>query len=185
MYVTAQVLAQAEAAYGRPLERLARYEIYPAEMAMIRASQRDGRAHDVTVAAMYGDQVAVIAKHSYPPGAYRIPGGALRPGEPMAEGAARELLEETGLSCTISCYLLRVSVTFAVAADTLDWTTHFMLATADSTVLSPRDLREIREARWSSFAELNGSIGEVLRATGRPLFAYRTDLHQWAAEALT
>ncbi len=42
---------------------------------MIRASQRDQRARDVTVFVFNGAQLAVIAKPSYPPGAFRVPGG--------------------------------------------------------------------------------------------------------------
>jgi 8-oxo-dGTP diphosphatase len=45
-----------------------------------------------------GDQVVLI-KRKYEPLAHRwsIPGGALEVGEPLEEGVARELLEETGL----------------------------------------------------------------------------------------
>ena len=40
----------------------------------------------------------MIAKPSYPPGAFRVPGGALRRDEPMDVGALREAHEETGLN---------------------------------------------------------------------------------------
>ena len=45
-----------------------------------------------------GDQVVLI-KRKYEPLAHRwsIPGGALEVGEPLEDGVARELLEETGL----------------------------------------------------------------------------------------
>ena len=49
MYVTPTIIAAAEARYGMPRELRVAYEITPAELAMIRASQRDGRAHDVTL----------------------------------------------------------------------------------------------------------------------------------------
>src|SRR5689334_2185448 len=106
MYVTPAIIAAAERLYGAPRERDAAYEVTPAEMTMIRASQRDGRAHDVTVCVFNGERLAVIAKPSYPPGAFRIPGGALRRGEAMDAGGAREAYEETGLRAAIQRYLL-------------------------------------------------------------------------------
>jgi hypothetical protein len=51
-------------------------------------------------------------------------------------------------------------------------------------VLAPRDLHEIREARWSSLPELQGPIRAVLLATGRGLFAYRVALHDAVAALL-
>jgi 8-oxo-dGTP pyrophosphatase MutT (NUDIX family) len=188
MYVTPAIIAAAEARYGVPREIRTAYEITPAELAMVRSSQRDGRAHDVTVCVFDGDRLAVIAKPSYPPGAYRVPGGALRRGEPMDVGALREAHEETGLHAAVERYLLRVYARFTVGDDGLDWTTHVLTARATDPslpeTLSPPDSREIREARWSTLHELNGPIREILLATGRPLFQYRTALHLWVAEAL-
>lgn len=184
MYVTAAIIAAAEARYGVPRELNVPYEISLAELAMIRASQRDRRAHDVTVFVFNGERLAVIAKPSYPSGAFRVPGGALRPGEAMDAGAAREAHEETGLHAVIERYLLRIHARFTVGDDGLDWTTHVLSSRTTDETISPRDTHEIREARWSTLAELNGPIRDVLLATGRPLFRYRTDLHLWAAEQL-
>lgn len=188
MYVTPAIIAAAEVRYGTPREIRAEYEITPAELAMIRSSQRDGRAHDVTVCVFDGERLAVIAKPSYPPGAFRVPGGALRREEAMDVGALREAHEETGLNGVVQCYLLRVYARFNVGDDGLDWTTHVLMARAadppPSPRLSPPDTREIREARWSTLHELNGPIREILLASGRPLFRYRAELHLWVAEAL-
>lgn len=184
MYVTPAIIAAAEERYGVPRELYASYEITAPELAMIRGSQRDGRAHDVTVCVFNGERLAVIAKPSYPPGAFRVPGGALRRGEAMDAGAAREACEETGLRAEIERYLLRIHVRFTLGDDGVDWTTHVLAATTAETVIDPRDTHEIREARWSTLAELNGPIRAILLATGRPLFRYRTDLHRWTAEQL-
>lgn len=189
MYVTAEIVAAAEARYGTPRELDVAYEITPAELAMVRSSQRDGRAHDVTVFIVDGKRLAVIAKPSYPPGAFRVPGGALRRGEAMHVGAAREAHEETGLDVLMDRYLLRIRARFTVGDDGLDWTTHVVtarLAGAERvpSVLTPPDSREITEARWSSLDELNGTIRAVLLASGRPLFRYRADLHRWTADQL-
>jgi 8-oxo-dGTP pyrophosphatase MutT (NUDIX family) len=199
LFVTPAIIAAAEARYGVPRELHVAYEITPAELAMVRASQRDGRAHDVTVFAFNGAldggriagfaggrsrRLAVIAKPSYPPGAFRVPGGALRPGEAMDVGAAREAHEETGLRVAIERYLLRIHARFTVGDDGIAWTTHVLSATTDDAEVNPRDTREISAARWSDLDELNGPIRAILVATGRPLFRYRTDLHLWAAEQL-
>jgi 8-oxo-dGTP pyrophosphatase MutT (NUDIX family) len=102
----------------------------------------------------------------------------------MDQGAAREAYEETGLRADVRHYLLRIHARFTVGDDGVDWTTHVLSAVTDDEVVQPRDAREVRAARWSTLAELNGPIRDVLLATGRPLFVYRTDLHLWAAHEL-
>jgi len=185
MYVTPAIIAAVETRFGTPREIRAAYEITPSELATIRASQRDRRAHDITVFVFNGERLAVIAKPSYPPGAFRAPGGALRPDEPMEVGALREALEETGLHAQVQRYLLRIGVRFTVGNNGVDWTTHVLSAVTSDETVQPLDTHEIRAARWSTLDELNGPIRAVLRSTGRPLFRYRSDLHLWAAEALS
>jgi 8-oxo-dGTP pyrophosphatase MutT (NUDIX family) len=185
------VLARAEALYGRPHEIRVVQEIAPAEIAMVRSSQKGGlRAHDVTLyiwAAGAPKKLAVIAKHSYPPGAFRPPGGAVHAGEELAEGAAREALEETGLVVTVERYLLRVAARFTCAGQgDVEWRTHVVGARAAGGTdrLRPLDTREIREARWSTLDEVQGPIRAVLLETGRGLFAYRVALHDAVAALL-
>lgn len=151
---------------------------------MIRRSQRHGRAHDVTTFIFGDGLLAVIAKHSYPPGIFRAPGGGLEPGEALLAGAARETLEETGLPFTAERYLLRVYARFTCGAEHLEWTTHIIGGSAPFVPPTPRDVREIREARWIEPPELIGPIAERMLATGRPLFAYRVALHRAALDSL-
>jgi 8-oxo-dGTP pyrophosphatase MutT (NUDIX family) len=132
----------------------------------------------VTTVLGAANDVVVIAKHSYPPGVYRVPGGGLNPGEPLEIGAAREALEETGLPFTPDHYVLRVSARFTCGQEHVDWTTHIVSGAEPRTLPAPIDVREIREARWVTWADLVGSIADLMLATGRPLFAYRVDLHR-------
>ncbi|GAC1397952.1 MAG: hypothetical protein NVSMB65_16670 [Chloroflexota bacterium] len=186
--VPPEVAGRAEALYGRPLEVSLVQEISQAEISMVRRSQKGGtRAHDVTVyigSRATPGLLAVIAKHSYPPGAYRPPGGGVDHGEELAAGAAREALEETGLVVSVHRYILRASARFTCAGHgEVEWRTHVMAAVAprDDEALAPRDLREIREARWATLDELQGPIRAILLATGRGLFAYRVALHDAVA----
>lgn len=191
MYVTRAILAQAEAALGTPMELRMQYEITPEEAAMIRRSQRHGRAHDVTT-FLFGDgQLAAIAKHNYPPGIYRVPGGGLQPGEALIDGAVREALEETGLPFTPTTYALRVFVAFTSGDERIDWVTHVVnwvthvvSGTAPHIPPQPLDAREIREAQWIAPAELVGPIAGLMLATGRPLLRYRVELHRRALALL-
>jgi 8-oxo-dGTP pyrophosphatase MutT (NUDIX family) len=185
MYVTREILARAEAALGTPVELHMQYEITPPETAMIRRSQRHGRAHDVTTFLFADEQLAVIAKHNYPPGIYRVPGGGLQPGEELIDGAVREALEETGLPFTPTRYALRVFVAFTCGDERIDWVTHVVAGTAPPMQPRPVDTREIREAQWIAPAALLGPIAELMLATGRPLLRYRTELHRRALDVLT
>ena len=75
------MIAAAEERYGAPAEFTMSYPASPREMDIVRASQKNGRKHDITM-AIFGDPGAlVIAKHWYTRGLYRLPSGGLNPGE--------------------------------------------------------------------------------------------------------
>ncbi|MEW8978269.1 MAG: NUDIX hydrolase [Symbiobacterium sp.] len=183
--MTGEVLARAEAALGTPAVLTWRCAIGPEEMAMVVASTRgQQRLHDVTLFIFNpAGQVALIRKHHYPPGVWRAPGGGVNPGEELADGAAREAWEETGLSVRVTRYLLRVHVVFTCGDREQPWTTHVVLAEAEG-VPSTHDPREIAAVRWGSLAELCGPIADAMRATGRGLFKYRAALHEAVARLL-
>jgi 8-oxo-dGTP pyrophosphatase MutT (NUDIX family) len=178
------MLRAAEEILGAPHELSMTYEILPEELALIHRTQRHGRRHDVTTFILADGQLAVIAKPSYPPGVYRVPGGGLEPGEALIAGAAREALEETGLPYTVQQYLLRIEALFTCGPERQEWTTHVVAGTAPYQPPSPLDTREIREARWCTPGELIGHIAAAMLATGRPLFTYRVALHTAALERL-
>jgi 8-oxo-dGTP pyrophosphatase MutT (NUDIX family) len=162
------------------------YPITEPEMLMVVSSTRNQtRLHDVTLFIRNPrGQYALIQKHGYPAGGWRAPGGGVHPGEPFADGALREALEETGLEARLVRYLLRVYVTFTCGGLVQPWTTHVLLAESDDAEPATRDPREIAAARWSTLEELNGPIAEALLASGRGLFRYRVALHTEVARLL-
>jgi 8-oxo-dGTP pyrophosphatase MutT (NUDIX family) len=189
-FVTDAVLAEAASRYGQPAAISVRVLISPEEMHSLVASQKGGRAHDVTLfirAPGDPERIALIRKPSFPAGAFRAPSGGLRPGEPMADGACREAWEETGLSIALDQYFLRIDATFALADRSLPdvaWQSHLLTADALGAEITPHDRGEIAEARWGTFAELLGPVRRIFLATGRGMLRYRVWLHDRAAEAL-
>lgn len=181
--VTPEVLARAESTLGRPAVRTWRYPIHPREMAMVVSSTRgQTRLHDVTLFIFNPDgQVALIRKHGYAPGAWRAPGGGVNRGEEMAEGAAREAMEETGLQVRVLRYLLRVNVTFTCGERVQPWTTHVVVASAPNVALTTRDPKEIETVAWGSMTELCGPIAQAMLSSASGLFTYRVALHREVA----
>jgi 8-oxo-dGTP pyrophosphatase MutT (NUDIX family) len=185
-HVTAEVLARAEALLGSPAERVWRYPIRPQEMQMVVSSTRgQTRLHDVTLFIFNpAGQIALIRKHGYPPGAWRAPGGGVAPGEPFIDGAAREALEETGLSVTLTRYLLRVKVLFTCGELEQPWTTHVVIAQAGEGEPVTRDPKEIESVAWGSVADLCGPIARAMLTAGSGLFTYRVAIHREVARLL-
>ncbi len=93
MFLPAEEVAACEARYGAPRAVAIEAPLTPAEMDRLVASQRHGRAHDVTLFILDGEgagrRVVVIRKPHFLPGCWRPPSGGVRPGEPMEAGALR------------------------------------------------------------------------------------------------
>lgn len=178
--VTREVLARAEALLGQPEVRTWQYPISPAEMDMVVSSTRgQTRLHDVTFLIFNpAGKVLLIRKHGFPPGVWRVPGGGIKPGEELWEGAAREALEETGLRIRVERYILRVHVTFTCEGRVQPWTTHVVTASAPDEEPVTRDPREIESVRWGTMDDLCGPITQAMLASGRSLFRYRVALHR-------
>lgn len=153
-FVTAEMIAQAEARYGKPATYSLSYPATPREMDIVRSSQKSGRKHDITLAIFGEPGVIVIAKPWYTRGLYRLPSGGLLPGEPLEVGAAREAKEETGVEMKLLRYHLRVDVEFRGEAYTIPWTSHVFSARHVSGAVAAEDTDEIREARWCRWGEL-------------------------------
>lgn len=185
MEFSGPVLRDLERRYGKPKVMRWRWRISDEELMMIKASQRDGRAHDVTLFIFRKGKVVVIRKPTHPPGVYRAPSGAVKRGEGFEAGALREAYEETGLTVMLRRYLMRVRVRFIAPSGFVDWTTHVFTAEAIKGRLKPVDTKEIADARWVTLDELQTTIRSALLAAGRPLLNYRVKLTDEAIRVLS
>ncbi|HHY60276.1 MAG TPA: NUDIX hydrolase [Clostridia bacterium] len=177
MYLPVEAIRDLETKFGAPREMVMEHPITVPEMAMLKASQKNGRAHDFTFFIINRDnQVAVIQKHIHPPGFYRAPSGGINPGEDILQGMYREAYEETGLKIQIEKYILRIKVTFTCEDIAVPWVSHVFTATPLSQTLAPIDTKEIREVKWVTWAELQGPIRENLKNSPSQLFHYRVAL---------
>jgi 8-oxo-dGTP pyrophosphatase MutT (NUDIX family) len=181
MYISAEIIREVEKKYGMPEELSFAYEMTQTEFEVVRASQKHGRAHDVTLFIFdSGDnadrRVVVIRKPMYPPGAYRAPSGGVSPGESFEKGALREAYEETGLIVSLEKYILRALVRFSNGDRSIDWTSHVLTASFAEGKLDPIDIHEIAEARFITVAEMMGSVRNALLASGSTGLRYRSDL---------
>lgn len=185
-HLTEDLYRPVEALLGRPASYDWTYPITEPEMTMVVSSTRgQTRLHDVTfLIRNEAGQYALIRKHTYPEGAWRAPGGGVARGESMLEGAAREALEETGLTVAWERYLARFQVRFTCGETVQPWTTHLLVGRASGGALQTADPKEIDGTRWGTLDELSGPIAAIMLGTGRGLFAYRVALHREAQRLL-
>ena len=184
MFIAPATVRSWETSYGIPRSFSFRHEVSAGEIDMIIASQRNRRAHDITFFILEGEEIVAIAKHNYPPGIYRSPGGGLEPGESLEAGAGREAKEETGLDIVLQRYLVRAEVQFFAGEKTVDWTTHVFGARPIGGHLCAIDTKEISEVRRVTLRQLQGPIRKAMLESGRRLMAYRVWLTDETMAAL-
>jgi len=185
MYISKHAVRSIENRYNVPQQLFMEQDISEDEMMMLRQSQKHGRAHDITFFITDArSRVAVIRKHFHPLGVFRAPSGGLEPGEDFETGALREAYEETGLSIHLEKYLLMVNVHFKNQRLTAPWTTHVFSAKTEAGNIAPIDTKEIADAKWITVPELQGSVRNLLLATGKGFFRYRVKLTDIALEML-
>jgi ADP-ribose pyrophosphatase YjhB (NUDIX family) len=169
--------------YGTPAALAWEGEISDAEWAV--ATYNPSRFHDVTLFILDpAGRIALIRKPHFALDVWRPPGGGIKPGEDPGAGAVREALEETGLRVELERYLVDARALFRNGGRELPWRTHVLLARTRDTELAPDDPHEIADARWGTLAELRGPLREILLATGRAFWRYRTALHDAALDEL-
>jgi 8-oxo-dGTP diphosphatase len=177
MYVTYRDIQEAADRYGYPPVIKLIAPVDEREFAFIRSTQHFGRAHDVTMFIFKGRDVLVIAKHHYPPGLFRPPSGAVKPGESLAAGALREAYEETGCRVELTRYILQVNVEFTDGKGTIPWKSHVFTGEWRSGEPQPIDTHEIREVRLARLEEF-ATFAEIIRhKTTSGGLNYRARLH--------
>ena len=184
MYVDAREIDEIEAKFGKPRVLHLEHEIGDVEIDFVRATQKHGRAHDITLFIFNDDHLALIRKPMFPRPIFRAPSGGLNPGESFEDGARREALEETGLEIELERYLLRIHARFTSERDHLDWTSHVLQARKVGGRLEARDKSEIAETIYGTIEELQGPIRQALLDGGRGLLEYRVILTDAAVEEL-
>ncbi len=178
MHIGRHIVQELVFTFGEPAVERWDVPLTEGELDAVERQRERGRAHDVSLVIRDGDRIAVIRKPGYPEGAYRFPSGGIHPEESFVDGAAREALEETGLSVRIVDYLLQVHATFVSGLRQAKWTTHVMLAAPFEGTLAPRDTAEIESARWIEWPELTTRVNPVLRDSGLGGLTYRARLHE-------
>lgn len=184
MHLSRQIVQELALRLGEPAVERWRFPMSEEEFRRLTQHISQGRAHDVTPLICRGEEVVVVRKHHYPPGAYRVPSGGVDPEEAFLDGALREAHEETGLTVEVQRYLLRVHVVFTLGAEEAQWTTHVMRARPLAGEVRPVDTGEIEEARWMEWEELLRKVNPILVSTGLGGLAYRARLHQKSRELL-
>jgi 8-oxo-dGTP pyrophosphatase MutT (NUDIX family) len=184
MYLTSETIAALESRYGPPRVLTTGAEFNEREFALLKRCLEKRRAHDVTLFIRDGNRFALIRKHGYPAGLFRPPSGGIEPGETFEDGAAREALEETGLTIRLSRYLLRVQARFHHAGETVPWTTHVFGADAVTRALQARDRKEIDEACWATPEAIHAVMRPRMKALGSAGMQYRLELQDAALAIL-
>ncbi|NLI16102.1 MAG: NUDIX hydrolase [candidate division Zixibacteria bacterium] len=182
-YITIEDILETERLLGKPVERSVEIPLTEKELRRIRSSQRNGRAHDITVFIFNGNKLLFIAKPFYPSGLFRAPSGGAYPGEKLVEAAHREIYEETGVIIRLEKYFLRIKVRFAADNDCIDWTSHVFKARYVSGIINPIDTNEIREARFVERSELE-KFDDILIKINTGGFRYRSFLTRAAMDIL-
>ena len=180
-HVDELLLAPVIARFGAPQVWDGSREISAANAAMIGRSTAGAAPRRHLHDPLRRGLVVIVRKPQFPQGAWRIPSGGIDVGESFETGVKREALEETGLAIELTGYPLVAVSTFTHQGALIPWTSHVVTARVDGGELAPRDRVEIEDARWATMAELTGSVAEVLRSSGSPLFAYRAELHDQIA----
>ncbi|MFH1734527.1 MAG: NUDIX hydrolase [bacterium] len=182
MYFNHSMIRAAEEKYGTPKTLRLNYPTPKKHYDFIRSTQKNGRAHDVTLYLYHDNKLAVTQKPVYPEGSYRPPSGGLNPGETLEEGALREGFEELGINITLDNYLLRVRVDFVYGAKRIAWTTHLFQVKykgAGPPRLDPRDRHEISAAAWADEHDFFYRMRPGLLSVDSTGLLYRVHLHDY------
>lgn len=137
--------------------RVVYWLIWPGSWLYLRGS------HRTRLLVMCGDQVLVV-KNWLSNGEWKLPGGGLKPVENPADGAARELSEETGIWLDAGTF--RILAVEAFHLHGFHYTGHFYAVTLDKKTPLKVNPYEIVGISWLSRTEVSAETcgPDVLRA---------------------
>jgi 8-oxo-dGTP diphosphatase len=104
-----------------------------------------------------GEEVLIVQRGKAPlVGIWSLPGGAVEPGETVKAAAARELMEETGVSAALTQLVEIADVIRRDGNGIVEF--HYAIAcfTGRWTAGEPKAQSDAMAARWASIGELDG-----------------------------
>lgn len=121
------------------------------------------------------DGEALLVKRANPPDQHLwgFPGGKVEPGETVAEGALRELKEETGLTATAGPQLGTKDIIHRDASGGLLWHYFLVAILCDEITGEAIAADDAAEARWVSDAEIHAGALPLSDGVARLLTAAR------------
>ena len=179
MYISREIIGQLIEQYGQPQRAEFRIPVGMKEFDRIKASQKNDRAHDVTLYIIKDNKIVVIAKHFYPPGMYRAPSGGIASGESFIDGAKREAREETGCEIELDKFLLISKVAFELVpldGRSINWISYVFQAKYVSGDFDFTDKKEIKETRLADISEFE-EFSQIMRNQPIGGLHYRAALH--------
>lgn len=146
------------------------------------------RGEAVLVVPRPQGRVLLHTKAFYPPGAYRLPSGAIKIGEGVKEAVARELAEETGFRIGIERFLGLIEYEFGSGGDKAAWVSYIFLM--DETDAQPHvadtgeGIADFREVRWEELEHVAFEL-EQLPGDWRDWGRFRAVAHRLVAQAIS
>lgn len=186
MFIKDSTIQQLINKFGQPEQASFRFPVSQQEYNRIKSSQKNGRAHDVTLYIIKEGKVVVIAKPFYPQGMFRAPSGGINPGEDFIEGAKREAREETGCEIEFKKFLLISRVDFYLEDNPekkIEWVSYVFQADYVSGDFDFSDKHEIREVKLADLSEFE-TFSKMKRALKIGGLQYRAALHDKVKDLL-
>ncbi|MBI5652571.1 MAG: NUDIX hydrolase [Chloroflexi bacterium] len=176
--------------YGAPLCWTREIVVAEKSFAWWREIAQDRPGEIVLVVARPNGRVLLHTKSFYPPGTYRLMTGGLKFGEPIADAAQRELVEETGLRVPLARFLgvIEYAITHADARAQVRFVSYIFRTGETRDAPSPTDpderIADFREIAWSEISQIADAL-ENLPDDWRDWGFLRAVPHRLVAEIVT
>lgn len=178
-------LAAAEACCGRPEVR--EYDLGArGDQERFWEMWEARQAEVVLVIRRPNGRVVLQTKGFYPPGAYRLPTGGIRPQEDLLAAVRREMREETGLEARIVRFLGVLCYRFTRRGEAMTRASYVFLLQAGTEEMRPQDGQErISGFREVPVDELEGVAAHLEGLAGEWAVwgGFRALVHRFVAEA--